>query len=54
MIVLAAELNQLGFEVDAYPLESVLQVIQYFFGEDATPVFGNKDQMHMHQKSVVY
>jgi len=48
VVIFAVELNQLGLEVGAYASKYVAQVVDHFFGEYIAPVFGHKDQMHMH------
>jgi len=53
MIVLAVELRQFGFEVGANPGEDGAQVIEDFLGEHITAIFGDEDQVYMHQENAV-
>ena len=47
MAVLAVKFLKVGFKVLADFGKNTFQVFQYLFCEYATPVFGDKDQMHM-------
>ncbi len=53
VIVFAIELNQFRLKVCANAFKDLAQVVNHLFGEDATAVFGHKDQMHMHQENTV-
>jgi len=53
MVILPVELQQFGLEVRADVGKDAAQVIKDFLGEDTAPVFGNKDQMNVHQKDAM-
>lgn len=51
--MLPIEFHQLSLKVKTDPREDRAQVVNHLFGEYATAVFGNEDQMHMHLEYTV-
>ena len=53
MVVFPVELDQSRFEVETDRGEDLMQILQDFLREHATPVFCDKDQMNMHRKNAM-
>ncbi len=53
MVILAVELDQFSLKVKTSLREDDVQVIQDFFGEHIASIFGDEDQMNVHQKYTV-
>lgn len=53
MVMLAVEFNQLRLKVGADTGKDTTQVVDHFFGEYATTVFCNKDQVNVHLENTM-
>ena len=53
VVVLAAELYQLGLEVLAYPGQDGLHCVKVLLLEHVAPIFGHEDQVYVQGKDAV-
>lgn len=53
VVILAVEFHEFSLEVGTHPGEDLAQVIEDFPGKDIAAIFGQEDQVYMHQENTV-
>lgn len=53
MVIFSIKLNEFCFKVSTNAAKNTFQIIQNFFGENATAILGDEDQVNMKVKNTV-
>ena len=53
IILFSVELSKFSLKVFAYVAENFPEVVENSFCKDAIPIFGDEDQMNMHEKDAM-